>query len=414
MLTVPESDELTTVVQRRKAAYADLDYDSDGQRITGEVSYPNTMGLSHVEWIAGGLGGAVMAGDNSSGLPTALRLIRGDGEPVDLRVPTTYNGKACGPINGWCQGRFILLEMAFADVTDTQLWYYFDSKYYASNLIQSYSGTTPPNTMDALPLSWVGEPIGTELRRWYRGFPVSTTHLAVSRCFMPRDLLSDPLTTNTSEAKYEGVLYADTPEMNFFGPTEALKTLNVIQYQGRQISTLAAATYGTMRVRAVTDGDRTFASPEVDTSSVAVQSAAFWTYNVPSSGVSIGPDKTVIFRYSIDNTGISTKTPNLLPILYTGFATWRPQRVWNFELDTDRLSEGNEDWESWLQRILDQQGTKAVQPLQVGNRLVPASLKDTDLILLAATPTTGAKVDTTDGRTPPKLSFAQKLGTTAA
>ena len=169
-----------------------------------------------------------------------------------------------------------------------------------------------------------------------------------------------------------------------------------------------------MRVRAVTNGDRAFGSPAVDTSSVAVQTAAFWTYNVPSSGVSIGPDKTVIFRYSIDNTGISTKTPNLLPILYTGYATWPPQRTWNFEIDTDRLSEGNEDWESWLQRIINQATTKAVQPLQVGNRLVPASLKDTNLILLAATPTTGAKVDTSDGRSRPMLSFSQKAGTTAA
>ena len=198
--------------------------------------------------------------------------------------------------------------------------------------------------------------------------------------------------------------------MNCFGPSEALKVLSVIQYQGRQISTTGGA-YGSIRCKVDTGGDRTFASAEADTGDMTT---AFTTFNVPSSGVSIGPNKTVIFRYSIDNTGAPTKTPNLLPILYTGYATWPPQRTWNFEIDTDRLSEGNEDWESWLQRIINQATTKAVQPLQVGNRLVPASLKDTNLILLAATPTTGAKVDTSDGRSRPMLSFSQKAGTTAA
>ena len=316
-----------------------------------------------------------MAGDNSSGIPTALRLIRGDGEPVDLRVPTTYNGKACGPINGWCQGRFILLEMAFADLSDTQLWYYFDSKYYASNLAQSLSGTTPPNAMDAMPLSVVGEPIGTELRRWYRGFPVSTTHLAVSRCFLPRDLLSDPLMTNTSEAKYEGVLYADTPEIGLFGPLEANRTLNIIQYQGR-----------------------------LDT--------AFETYNVPSSGVSIGPDKTTIIRYSIDNTGIPTKMPNALPILFTGTASWPSNRTWTVELDVT-LGDVAADAEAWLQRLIDKSNEKETQALTLGRRIVPATLNAPNFVLEAAAAGAATRISTADRRSLPTLNFSQKAGTVA-
>lgn len=404
-LLVPEADELTTVVMPRKLVYVDIEYDAAGRRVTGEVSYPNTMGLTHVEGASNGLGGTVVWGDNSSGIATSLRLIRGDGEPIDLRFPASYNGKACGIVSASCQGRFIRLEVAFGDATDTQLWYYFDSRYYASNLIQSKS-----NAIASLPLAFVGEPLGSELRRWHRFFPVSTTHLAAARCFVARDLLADPLVTNTGEAKFAGVLYADSPKMNLFGPTEANKTLNVIQYQGDQISTLAAATYGTVRYLVVTDGDRAFASAEVDTGALT---DAFKTYNIPSAGVAIGPDKTVIIRYQLDNTGISTKTPNALPVLFTGMASWPVSRTWNLLVDTTRLPDGK-DWESWLQGILNLSATKAVQPLRIGSRVVPAALKDMNLILMAAHAGQAAQVYLGDGRSPPTMAFSQKPGQVTA
>ena len=74
-LVIPESDELTSVSVRRKAAIASFTYHSDGDDITAEMDFPH-VGLDHVEHMAWGSGGLGLIGDNSSGIGTSFKFRR--------------------------------------------------------------------------------------------------------------------------------------------------------------------------------------------------------------------------------------------------------------------------------------------------------------------------------------------------
>ncbi len=353
-VVAPVREEQDSVLLPRQLWFEDFTYSPDGDVPLVTISKPHT-GLNHIEWAANGLGGIVVGGDNSSGIATSVKLVRSDGEVIDLRQPTTYNGKAIGSVAGTVQGRFVQVQMVYEDFTDAQVWGYFDGRWFVLGLLQDLS-----SAISACPFGWSNWDVSQGNRRLYTLYPVSTTHLAASRQFVPRDLLSDPLTTNVSETKYEGPLIAQTAELNLFGPIEAQKTLNVVQYQGRQISPTASGGYGSLLVRVNIAGDINFSVSAVNT---GTQTTAFWIYNVPNAGIAL---QTAILRFIGDNTGQATKTGNYLPLLVTGTSTWPEIIAWTFYLDP-RVLEGQEDWATKVKRVLTAKATKATQSLRVAN-----------------------------------------------
>ena len=401
---LPISDELTTVNQPRRLAFADCSYDAVGDRLTAEMSYPNT-GLNHVEHARWFAGGCAVAGDNSSGIGTAVKFVRADDEVMDLRFPSSYNGNAVGIVSMTSRGRFLICEVSYASAAETQFWYWFDNKWYASSLLQSLS-----NAIASLPIAWSTYEIGTELNRLYRLFPVSTTALAAARTFIPRDLLADPLQVNTGEAKYEGSLYIQGPEINLGGPVELNKVLHQISYGGRQISAAGGA-YGTIRVLVDTGGDTTFASAEADTGSGAsVQTAAFWEYNLPTSGIAY---RTVIARVYLDNTGDATKTPNGLPILFTMSASWPDMMMVQVFIDPNGEAIRKRTAFGWLDDLRTTKNTRATQALALDNLSILAELKQARVRLFGrATGQPGVLRGpaTEQGEERPSLIFLQKPG----
>ena len=365
------------------------------------MDFPH-VGLDHVEHMAWGSGGLGLIGDNSSGIGTSFKFRRSDGEVLDFRMPTTYNAKAIGCVAISNQGRFWKLLMAFEDGSDCQVWYYFDGRFFASTLNQDTS-----SAISALPIGWTKWEVGQHLRRLYTFYPVSTTHLAVSRQFQPRDLLADPLTTNTAEAKYEGSPYVITPQINLFGPVEANKTLNVISYQGTQVSAVGGA-YGSVRCDVDTGGDFTVTSGEA---SSAVVTTELTDVNVTASG---GALRRSILKLTANNTGAPTKTPNLLPWTFTGTAGFPDVRAYQIFLDVTENGElnlgqgGIRDPETFLDDLLTKKNAKATQKLRIGKKEVPAELKTPSFQIESSE--TGSPSKFVAGGTPPYLLFIAKPG----
>ena len=401
-VVAPVRDETGSVLLPRKLHFVDFSYTADGDRIVAAVTTPNTT-LAYVEGIANGLGGNVVIGDNNSaGIATKLLLIRSDGEVLDLRAPTTYNGKDCGIANVAVQGRFVIYDLAFADATDVQTMYYFDGRHYASTLPQDLS-----SAISTLPVAWSNWDVSQGNRRLYRLYPVSTTHLAAARQFIPPDLLADPITTNTSEAKYEGSAYVITPQINLFGPVEANKTLNVISYQGTQVSSVGGA-FGSVRCDVDTGGDFTVASGEATS---GVVTAELFDVNVTASGIAL---RRTIFKLTANNTGASSKTPNLLPWTFTGTAGFPDVRVYQIFLDITENGElnlgqgGIRDPETFLDDLLTKKNSKAVQKLRIGKKELPAELKTPSFPLESSE--TGLPSKFVSGGNPPYLVFVCKPG----
>ena len=317
---------------------------------------------------------------------------------TDLRLPTSYNGKAIQAIKLESHGRFLGCWVCYDDYTDLQLWEYFNAAWHAYSPVLS----KVPITLALQPLFWGASEVGSNQRRSYCLYP-ATTNTAACRNFVPVNLLDDPLQSNTTEVKQDGTLALRTPDLVLGGGPEANKVFHSVQYTGRQISAVGG-TYGTLRIELETGGVTAFTSPAVDTGANVLDSA-FELYNVPSSGVAF---KTVMIRVTLNNAGSSSaKTANGLPFVITMSVVHPLLRLWDVFVDRSRLAQKEGDWTTFLARFITLSNTKAAQRLKIGKLDVPAVVYGFDAQLIPKT--LGVPPDVW-GDEAPVLTFLEKPG----
>lgn len=397
-IVAPVRDDPDGVTLQRELWFLDFSWDPSRNGPVVSISKPNT-GMHHIEAAANGLGGIVLAGDNSAGLGKSVRFVRGDGEVMNLSVPTVYRFKDVGVSALTVQGRFVLVEIVNEDGTDAQTWYYFDGRWFASTLLQSKS-----NAISSVPLGFSTWEVSLHQRRLYRLFPVSTTHLAAAYTFIPRDLLADPTQANLNEPRYAGELSARTLLVNLFGPIESQKTLNKVQYQGFQLRDFGdpPTIWGSLRVRVDTSGNLASVTPAVDTGQ---QSEHLWEYNVPDAGVTL---KVAFLKLSLTNNDPAF-APNALPLLLVGTHSWPDVSVWQFDLAL--TTEGRverSDLTTLISRLKALKAKKATHPLTIGNRTVPAEFVGYSVEFLPTPAHQVALVNT--ARRVARLVFVEKPG----
>lgn len=363
----PESDDETGVTKSRRLVFLNLSYDAESDRVVAEVEYPDT-GLSYIEDAWYGAGGVFVCGNKSSGLGKQIKHVDVNGAVRQYMFPGFHGTAAVGVVMGFDEGATSLIEVANEDATETQWWRLVDTAYHASTLLQSKS-----NAIASLPLAWAERTLHRPQNHAYRFFPVSTTHLAAARTFVPRNPLNDVLFTNTTQNKHDGPLYLITPEFEL-GNFENETALMLVRHAGRQISATSGS-FGTATYdfEVSTDSasiDTTFASPDVTTGAL---DAAFEEYLVP--GGRGKPYRTIQGRITLDNDGTavqpaggnSTKTPNGVPF-YTEIVTSRPHlSLLKVFVDWEANSIfSNTDWLNFVDRLLTASAVSPVGVLEIG------------------------------------------------
>ena len=402
-LVAPISNDPTAVTVPRELWYLDCSYDSTGDRMTGELSKPNT-GLDHIEDATPFMGGVMCAGDTSSGVGKSLKHVDSAGTVRNLNFPGTHGTAAVGIVSCTGMGSYAILDVAHEDGTDAQGWYYYDGTYHASMALQDKS-----SAISSIPIAWAEKGIGIQLRRFYRFYPVSTTHLAASRTFVPRNIFDDPLVANLTEAKQDGPMFLRMHELTLGGPEEGNNAITYLRAAHRHLSAVAGS-YGTVLIEVDTGGDTTLGTPEITTGGL---DAAFEEYLVPSSGVAM---RTAIMRITLDNDGTSgdsLKTPNGIPYIVGVVADWPMLRAWTVYPDNQEIFKLKyQHWSDFVDDLIALADTKVVQRFRIGRIDKPASVAGFG----------GGFVMPSDAVTPPEarrgeepfVTFAEKRGQTSA
>jgi hypothetical protein len=353
----PESDDETGITKSRRLVFINLEYDAEGDRVVASVEYPDT-GLSYIEDAWYGAGGLFVCGNKSSGLGKQVKHIDANGAVRQYQFPGFHGTNAVGVVMGFDEGNTSLIEVANEDATETQWWRLVDTAWHASTPLQSKS-----NAIASLPLAWAERTLHRPQNHAYRFFPVSTTHLAAARMFVPRNPMNDVLSTNTTQTKHNGPLYLITPEFEL-GNFENETSLMLVRHAGRQISATGGS-FGTVTYdfEVSTDStsiDTTFASPDVTTGAL---DAAFEEYQVPGAGK---PYRTIQGRVTLNNASASTKTPNGVPF-YTEIVTSRPHlSQLTVYVDWAKTGYGSTDWLNFVDRLLTASATAPVNALEIG------------------------------------------------
>lgn len=374
----PESDDETGITKARRLCFINLEYDADGDRVVASLEYPDT-GLSYVEAIWPGLGGWFVSGDKSSGLGKQIKHVNAQGVVSQYNFSGFHGVTAqsvpipVGIVNGFDEGVSSLIEVANEDGTETQWWRLLDGAYHACTPLQSKS-----NAIASLPLAWAESVLHRPQNRVYRFFPVSTTHLAAARTFVPRNPLNDVMSNNLTEPKQDGPLYLITPEFELVN-FENENALMVVRHGGSQISAVGGS-YGTVQYdfEMRTDStaiDLTFASPDVTTGAL---DAAFEEYKVPGSGE---PFRTMQLKVTLDNDGsggASVKTPNGLPF-ETETVSKRPHlSMLRVFVDVPSTWRSNTDWLAFVNRLTTASAVQPANELDINGMAITAVLDSWD------------------------------------
>ena len=363
----PVSDDLTGITVRRVLKKYSFSWDSEGQRPLVDVTFPAT-GLSYVEDIIPYTGGVLAIGDTSSGVGKQVKHVSSDGEVRNYNFPGFHGSEAVGIVNGFDLGNSALMDVADEDGGNAQWWLFNDGKYHGS-----YPQQSSANAISSIPIGWAERTLHTSQNRIYRFFPVSTTNLAATRAFVPRNIFDDPMVTNLSEPKVT-TAYIRSPKFEI-GPTEGEQSILLIRHLGDQIST-TASTYGTAlyEYEVATDSvaiDTTFAAtPPVSTGAL---DAPFEEYKVPSSGVAA---RIVMAKMTLTNAGSSSiKTPNGVP-WYTEFKSKQPLRsLWTVPIDAQATAASYISWTNFVRLLKAKSAESPTQKLMLDSADgVPAEL----------------------------------------
>ena len=362
----PVSDDLTGITVRRVLKRYEFSWDSASQRPVVDVTFPAT-GLSYVEDIIPYTGGVLAIGDTSAGVGKQVKHVSSDGEVRNYNFPGFHGTEAVGIVNGFDLGNSALMDVADEDGGNAQHWVFNDGKYHGS-----YPQQSSANAITSIPLAWAERTLHTSQNRIYRFFPVSTTNLAATRAFVPRNIFDDPLVTNTAELKVT-TAYIRTPAFEI-GPTEGEQSILLLRHLGFQIST-TASTWGTVKYEyeVATDSttiDTTFAAtPPVSTGAL---DTPFQEYKVPSSGVAA---RIVMAKMTLTNAGSSAKTPNGVP-WYTEFKSKQPLRsLWTVPIDAQATAAAYISWTNFVRLLKAKSAESPTQKLMLDSADgVPAEL----------------------------------------
>ena len=357
-MVAPERTDKILITVPRKLWFLDFEWDTAGDRPVFTPSVVDTN-MRYIHHAAPWQGGYAVTGGSIAGPGKFLRHIDGSGNVRNLGMPRTNNGEwLCNAIHP--QGSWLVLDMVKSDYTDRQWWLYNNGKYYPDTLKQSLG----PAAIASQPIPFAEQALGAQQQQAYSFYPVSTTHLAAIRQFLPEDLDTSPLLINTSEVKsmaYTGNSTEDafltlvSPEMDF-GPEEALKTIVQGFAQSRLISAAGGAS-GSVQSELSIDGASSF------NSTLTKEFTAFNTeYAVTGSGVAYD---TIAHRLGLKHEAATAKTPNGANVLWTSVQQWEQREFIDIEVDNSSLQP---DVFSLLSAISTLQATKNVQPLRVGNK----------------------------------------------
>jgi len=382
----PLVDDTSDVVTMRRLVYYTFSWDTNGSRPVVDVSYPAT-GLPYCGGGCTYMGGTAVAGGNDHIVWDQVKLVGPDGQTRDLGFPTVHGDKPQTITRMVAQGNALLVEVANTDGSDAQLWMYFSEKWYALGPIQSYS-----HEIASLPIPWAESSLNTALNYSTRFFPVSTTHLASSYEFVPRDLFTDPHLTNTTVKKTDGEAYVQLGILDGSAP-EALKTITRAQLQTYQVDgTANDDKYGTVKLAISTTGDLTMADPEVEVTfgNGSDETPAFEYYDVPDSGVDF---RTMAIRLTGAHEEDSAKTPNLLPVIIEFVGEWDAGELVKFWVPAADNHQLFHD----IERLYDKRREKNVQKLNGAGFLSPAQFLKHDWTYKPAMTQTQPGFRETDG-----------------
>lgn len=279
-----------------------FEFNSDHQAPLVELTKVSTL-LSYVEGACFAQGGICATGDNSSGLGKAIKRIEGT-ENFDLGFGAGQGyTENWGVVNLHGADRALVADVALEDASIAQGWIGVDGRWSPLQSRQSIS---------AMPIAYAEAATVDPTQRYRYRFVPSGSDTVVLRQYQPRNLLLDPLVHNTAVVKQDGVLVAQTPELDALGPEEAIKCLLNAWFLGRDVSST-----NTVRLRYSTDGGSSFTTWTTFTS--------FASKSTLSTPVLF---RTLILEIGLDHTAGSAATPNGLPLLVEGVAVWQSLRRW--------------------------------------------------------------------------------------
>ena len=308
----PERDDLTAITVPRRLKFYDFSWDTAGDRPLVDVSFPHT-GLVYAGVMKPFQGGLAVAGGSNSTVWNIIKLIDANDQTRDLGFPAAHGANALTITGLESQGNVLLIDTAYTDGSEAQRWLYYNGRLYASFVQQDKS-----SAISTEPILWAESSLNTQQNFAYRFYPVSTTHIAGAREFVPPDLFSDPRLTNTSQVKQDGPLYAQLVELDV-GPEEADKAIMALQMQSRQIDNNTA--YGSARILIDTGGDRAISAAEVDETFNAASEILVDRNIVTTNDPGIA-FKSQIIRIILDHEAASAETPNGLPFLELMTMQW--------------------------------------------------------------------------------------------
>jgi hypothetical protein len=311
----------------------------------GTLTRPRTT-LNNVVGGCFYLGGQVFWGDESSNgslIATRCVVIESDGTPREINIPETNGSKPWGIRSGHSQGRYLILHMVYIDGTDAGICVYVDQTFHVSWPLFSMRATN-----SGTPLAWAGpDMVSVNLRRTYAVVP-NTTNTDVYRTFVPVDLGADPSLVNVTEKRHYGSSYLQTAVTNRGGPEEANKAWVQRIFQGRQISTTAAATFGTVTVvsglagsaGAFASGSNLFTKP-------------YEVYNPPGGIGFVDMADRITLSDGLANEAAALAWPavNGLPYLDIYDVQWPLLRTWTFVIDWPATLSRQRHWGNFVRLL---------------------------------------------------------------
>lgn len=398
----PVTDEETTIFKPHIVTMVDFEYDPEGDRILVTTTQPPIQmpNVAAACWYTGGL---AIAGGTPGADPIQVKLIDNNNVVRDLGFPAVHGTAAVRVINLRAVGAVLMVTVAHADSTDCQLWYYFEQKWGVYGALGS---KTLGGAMSTKPLYEAENTLNTHQNYLYTWYP-SSTNTAVMRQFVPPDPLNaDPFLVNTSIVKQDGPLYIQGLQLEPL-PSEALNAILSTQLQSQKVDDNTS--YGSVRVQMVTDGDVTFASPEVDHTFDAA-AEAFTDRNIATSGDPGIAFKTLITRVSLNHQTGTAETPNGCTVQANLVSQWTPKMNFRVVLVDERKGFRAEQFYGpmeLVQAIIAKVITKAPQAWS-GNLRTPVMVTGFDMRLkqggMATANTTWEMVEYAD------IQFAETVG----
>lgn len=356
----PVSDDLTAVTVQRVLKKNTFSFDSSANRPVADVAYPHT-GIDYVGLLSSFQGGCAVLGGSNETTWNQCKLLTSDDQTIDLRMPQTIGTKAITATAAYAQGNVLIVDVAVTDGSDAVKLYYYDGRWHVGGVWQD-SGSA----ISTEPILWAESALNSRVNFFYRLYPVSTTHLAGAREFLPSDLFADPFLTNTSQVKQNGALWIQSVILDG-GPEEANKAIMSLQAQSLRIDDNTS--HGSVRVYIEVGGDTTFASPAIDKTFDAA-AERFADQNINSAFDPGTAYRTMIVRIALGHEAGSTESPNGLPILLSLSHQWPHLQQWAFDLIGDPKSPINQPQDL----IYIGERLKAASDTKVANRLLGAGI----------------------------------------